>query len=945
MHDGQSAVLIADAATIERLRSEGGLRSSFLRVFHSTSVLDTASPGGDAATNELDDLLESCRLVACDAALIEHTDALGVDSDLAHKYRVNFLAKLSRRRVVVLRIVEENVDGGTAAAIAWCERTAGTVAKHADRCRCEVVLVMTSEPTPRELESLPRLRSMPSTSRIYLMGKWLQSGTEAQAVVLSEHVWPTCVARLLAARVPQSLDEPATGPCPLVAWRTFAWGTLPLTTAPLAWEADYLQVLRDELLRPVAEDSANVLSGDRISDPTEAATPATDPKHTLVEWRNPADLMRLALAATLADDTLRGVVRRTCRDAWTSTAAESPMANPTEDTKRVWAGIQTALGMSRLRALRDGRVGWKYPLAPMEARQRSSWRHITTSRSALCESRVRLEGAARELTLARSRHLPFAWRALIAALMVPFAVQFLLGLILPLRPPGGSSSDFLTPSVSAPRSVTFLIDRSSSMNGLRFDLVKKELLESIKAMADGTEFTILAFNDKLDEMPGANKNLVVSSESTRKIAIDWIESLQPEGATQAYPGLKQLVELRAAPASIVFLTDGLLPPDDRQKVDQLLSDISGKDLLKDTHIDTVMLYAPGDDESLKKLAEATQGRYRRVSYDPFEPPGFNWTLALIIAATLLGGLLGAVVPWLFEVRRGRRAAAALNAQCSILMHSYALLADQMGRFARYASRVNHARQSNRAWRSQMNLASRALRQLEVSLGTPSHTDDALSAHSTPRLRGGPLAREDRRDLHTTLDEPLPEMTSETDAAARITAVANDSLERLRNAWKTVAAEADQSQCGHLPLHDIALRMDQELADCIADASRSLLEPHHGDAAAEARWRGILSEMLDRLITKINDDSHRPFLSLRVATPTGMMPGRSLRVFLAARGDTDEGFFRQLLEQRTAAQVVSVDAVSDLGIRGMGLIHDEVPVELHRDDGCPITFVPAEGSYS
>jgi hypothetical protein len=148
VHDGQSAVLIADAATIERLRSEGGLRSSFLRVFHSTSVLDTASPGGDAATNELDDLLESCRLVACDAALIEHTDALGVDSDLAHKYRVNFLAKLSRRRVVVLRIVEENVDGGTAAAIAWCERTAGTVAKHADRCRCEVVLVMTSEPTP-----------------------------------------------------------------------------------------------------------------------------------------------------------------------------------------------------------------------------------------------------------------------------------------------------------------------------------------------------------------------------------------------------------------------------------------------------------------------------------------------------------------------------------------------------------------------------------------------------------------------------------------------------------------------------------------------------------------------------------------------------------------------------------------------------------------------------
>ena len=107
MHDGQSAVLIADAATIARLLSEGGLRSSFLRVFHSTSVLDTASPRSDGARDELDDLLDSCHIVACDAALIEHTDNAGLDPDLVHKYRVNFLAKLSRRRVVVLRVAEE----------------------------------------------------------------------------------------------------------------------------------------------------------------------------------------------------------------------------------------------------------------------------------------------------------------------------------------------------------------------------------------------------------------------------------------------------------------------------------------------------------------------------------------------------------------------------------------------------------------------------------------------------------------------------------------------------------------------------------------------------------------------------------------------------------------------------------------------------------------------
>ena len=940
MHDGQSAVLIADAATIARLLSEGGLRSSFLRVFHSTSVLDTASPRSDGARDELDDLLDSCHIVACDAALIEHTDNAGLDPDLVHKYRVNFLAKLSRRRVVVLRVVEETGVGGPA-AIAWCERTVETIAQTADHCRCEVVLVMTSEPTPHDLECLARLRSTPSTCRVYLMGKWLQSGTEAQAVVLSDHVWPTCVARLLAARVPQDPDEPPTGPCPLVAWRTFAWGTLPQTTAPLAWEADYLQVLRDELLRPALEDSADVSSGDRIPETTETGTPTPDPEHTSVEWRNPADLMRQALAGTLADDTLRGLVRRTCRNAWTSTAHESPAGDPTIDTKRVWAGIQTALGMSRLRALRDGRVRWKYPLAAMEARQRASWRHIAASRSALSESRVGLEGAASEFALARSRHLPFAWRGLIAALIIPFALQFLLGIILPLRPPGGGDSDFLKPSVIAPRSVTYLIDRSGSMEGLRFDLVKRELLESIKAIPDGTEFTVFAFSDTYDEMPNADDKLVVSSESTRKAALYWIESLQPEGGTRAAKALKKLVDHR--PASIVFLTDGLLPPDDREEVDRLLTEFADKDELKETHIDTVMLYAPGDDESLMKLADATNGRYRRISYDPFEPPGFNWTVAIIVAATLLGGLLGALVPWLFEVRRGRRAATALNAQCSILLHSYALLADQMGQFARYAARVNHARQSNRTWRSQMNLAARALRQLEVSLGSPSHADDTMSGASASRLRGGPLAREDRRDLHTTLDEPLPESTSENDVAARIAAVASDSVTRLREAWKALATEVDLFQCGHLPLSDLASRMDQEIDDCISDASRALLEPHRGDAAAESRWRGILGEMFDRVLARIDDDSHRPFLSLRVTTPSGAMPGRSLRVFLAASGRDDDGFVRQFFMQRTAAQVASVDGVGDLGIRGMGLIHDEVPVEFHRDVDGRVTFVPAEGA--
>jgi hypothetical protein len=194
--DGDASILLADATAIDRLRSEAGLGPSFFEVFASTSVLDTVG-GGDAGG--FDRLLGSRSVVACDRRLLDPVDADAADAELLTRYRTNFIAKLTRRRVIVLVVLEDTASS-VSAGLEACRRDLELLAGTGPPGHCEIVLVATCKLPVSQLDMIEELRSFPAVARMYVMTKWLQRGRDERHLALADHVWPLCVGRLLAVR-------------------------------------------------------------------------------------------------------------------------------------------------------------------------------------------------------------------------------------------------------------------------------------------------------------------------------------------------------------------------------------------------------------------------------------------------------------------------------------------------------------------------------------------------------------------------------------------------------------------------------------------------------------------------------------------------------------------------------------------------------------------------
>jgi hypothetical protein len=929
--DGNASILLASATSITRLCAEGGLRPSFFAVFDSTSVLDTADAGDGGS---LDDLLRSRMLVACDRSLLSLIDDALPDADRRSRYRANFIAKLARRRVLLLAVLGEEREGNED-QLASCRRDSIIVTEANPHCRCEVVVVVAGDTTPTVRAAIEGLRDEPSIGRIYLMTKWLQSGRDARRIALARHVWPLCVARLLVARA-VACESPSTGSqASIMAWRTFAWGTLNTSTSLLVWEAAYLHSLRDQLM-----PSLDVTPDDRVEDASEveagdaaAAVPRDLPS---MEWTDKADAIQAAGSAATDASCLDAITAETFRNAAATAFNASDRREKLWSRIRAsWARVAAEGGLLYLRRIRDGRFHRPHALASLSQNQRDRWQRMNEDRRSLSRCRVNHERALGALTLARRRYLPLSWRFLIATMILPFVFQFLTGILLPLR---SSESDDGSPLFSFPRkatgSVAFLVDRSSSMEGVRLDRMKADLKEAIDRLRDGTPFTVVAFNDDREEFPLASGRLIDATKDTRTAANDWVDGIAARGSTTAVPGLRSLVGRQ--PDSLVFLTDGQFTEAERAEIAGMIAD---KAFLGKTRIDTVMLYPVGEESALEDLAKQTGGKYRRVGFDPFAPLGFNRVLFITFCATLAGVALGAWLPWWIERMSG------ISGTKTLAAHLKKLLADY-GRFGRSAAvalseadEFDTARRSNNAWAYQRSLAARAIGQIEASL-----TDPAL-LHEQPAtpLRGSVpmevLAAEDWRDVHDSLDEPLPDLRDMANHHERIQDIAAGHAAELAGLWQKFVSKHDPLSHGHLPLDAIAGGFGDAIGQCLMRASMQLLMPQRRETAADYSARRPFYQLFGRLADRISDDAHRPFLSSRVVAPSGKMPAPSLTWIgvtsydsIGDIGETAKEYFRQHTQIRFVEDV----AVPDVGLRALGLIHEELEVVLGpRLDDTPI----------
>lgn len=927
MPDGDASILLADASALDRLSAEAGLSSSFFEAFASTTPLHTVG-GGDAGG--FDRLLASRAVVACDRRLVDPVDSAAVDADRLARYRANFIAKLARRRVIVLAVLQDAGDAGKAALEA-CRRDVGLLVGAGAPGYCEIILVATGDLPVSFQASIEELRRCPAVGRVYLMTKWLQRGREERHLVLADHVWPLCVGRLLSVRATAKPLPGAGMPAPIMVWRTFAWGTLARSSGLPGWESEYLLALREAVL-PAADDppatppsSGELLDGDGLA----AAPPDLQP----LTWRRSAAQLRAAGRAATDPARLLDLASETCRKV-ADVAARSRLTVSTlkGGIEAAWNRVASTDGIAWLRRIRDGRLWRPRPLDVLTRDQRSRWSRWHADFKALERCRLRHGQAVDELARARARHLPIAWHLIIGMMILPLVFQFIAGVLLPLRPQGieDGSPLFASPRKAA-GSIAYLVDRSSSMQGIRLEKMKSELKAALEALPDGTRFTVVAFNDGREELPIAKSGLVDATTASRTAALDWVDGITASGGTTAVPGLEQLIRLQ--PDSLIFLTDGLLDETERAKVDTILSD---KGLLGDTRVDTVMLYPSGVEPVLKSLAEATGGRFRPVTFDPFAPLGFNRVLAIALASTAAGVLFGAILPWLLERRAGITGTAVLQAKLELLLGDFGRFSESTAGALQHADSLGEARRGNRAWDYQRALAARAFGQLEASLKGSARLQGSLPVGQGVTRNRDPLHAEDVEDFHDILDEPLPAFRLGEQHRAFFRSTAATHAEEIKSLWKGLVTENDPYAAGHLPIHAIAERFHETVGKCLMEASRRLLLPHDGRGGVATSQQEPYDDLFHGLASRIVDDPHRPFLSARVTAPGGKMPKRCLEWIGSGRADANrdlDKLARDYFRQRTQTRFVSETVADDIGLLALGLIHDEFEVVVRaQEDG-------------
>lgn len=108
------------------------------------------------------------------------------------------------------------------------------------------------------------------------------------------------------------------------------------------------------------------------------------------------------------------------------------------------------------------------------------------------------------------------------------------------------------------RDVLFVQDASESIGSIRIGIVRENLKNLVKALQPTDRFNIMAFNAE-NALCSQNGWMNANDESSKKLAIDFIDNVKSQGNTDIYRAVEQILDLKTDPnrALIVILfTDG-----------------------------------------------------------------------------------------------------------------------------------------------------------------------------------------------------------------------------------------------------------------------------------------------------------------------------------------------------------------------------------------------------
>ena len=138
--------------------------------------------------------------------------------------------------------------------------------------------------------------------------------------------------------------------------------------------------------------------------------------------------------------------------------------------------------------------------------------------------------------------------------------------VISYKPKEGEDGYFLllaSPQVKAPdaerpkKTVIFVVDRSGSMSGKKFEQARAALKFVLNNLREGDLFNIVAYDGNVESF---RPELERFNDETRKAAIGYVEGLYPGGGTNIHGALTSaLNQLKdnSRPNYVLFMTDGL----------------------------------------------------------------------------------------------------------------------------------------------------------------------------------------------------------------------------------------------------------------------------------------------------------------------------------------------------------------------------------------------------
>jgi hypothetical protein len=175
---------------------------------------------------------------------------------------------------------------------------------------------------------------------------------------------------------------------------------------------------------------------------------------------------------------------------------------------------------------------------------------------------------------------------------------------------GGPSSPAFFGTRGKGTKFVYIVDRSGSMDGSRFDAACDELKKSLKSLRPGMSFHVIFYDSTDEDLPGTPLQ-AATTENIDK-AIKWIEGQSPRGGTEPEDAMVRALKLK--PHTIWLLTDG-------QFSDRICENITPVNPERKVSINTIAIHDKSGEALLKRIAEQNKGDYRFIPAPTGSPSG------------------------------------------------------------------------------------------------------------------------------------------------------------------------------------------------------------------------------------------------------------------------------------------------------------------------------------